>query len=489
MKILHTADWHLGKRLNNYSRHEEQQIVLNEICEIANRENVDVVIIAGDLFDTFNPPNESTSLFYKTCKRLSNNGLRPIIAIAGNHDSPERIEAPNPLARECGIIFAGYPKSVIEPYELPNGFAVTCSTEGFIELQVLGYDYPLRILLAPYANEYRLAEYLGVENTDETLRQLLAEKWAHVFDSPLSLETIPLTPEGGTTTGSSLTLNEGISPLPPEGGNSLDSIPPLRVSELPDSVPPLGVRELSPPLTVSELPDSVPPLGVRGLGLSVNIAIAHLFVMVKGGEVPEEPEEERPINIGGASAIYTENFPKQLQYIALGHLHRQQEISKKPCPVIYSGSPLGYSFNEKNQDKYVMLIDAEPSQKVDYQRIKLETPKKLYQKTFDDMDTALAWFAEYPDALIQLTFISDKTLSPILTKQLNEAHPGIVPPINFHARNQDALKGKETTINPDTDDIRSLFVEYFKTKNKGQEPNEELIQLFNEIRAVGEREV
>ncbi len=410
MKILHTADWHLGKRLNNYSRHEEQQIVLNEICEIADRENVDVVIIAGDLFDTFNPPNESTSLFYKTCKRLSNNGLRPIIAIAGNHDSPERIEAPNPLARECGVIFAGYPKSIIEPYELPNGFAVTRSTEGFIELKLLGYDYLLRILLAPYANEYRLAEYLGVENTDETLRKLLSEKWNQVFNY--------------------ITKDEDT-----EG---------------------------------------------------VNIAIAHLFVMVKGGEVPEEPEEERPINIGGASAIYTENFPKQLQYIALGHLHRQQEISKKPCPVIYSGSPLGYSFNEKNQDKYVMLIDAEPSQKVDYQRIKLETPKKLYQKTFDDMETALAWLAEHPDALIQLTYISDETLSPILTKQLNEAHPGIVPPINFHARNQDTLNGKETTINPDTDDIRSLFVEYFKTKNKGQEPNKELIQLFNEIRAVSE---
>ncbi len=413
MKILHTADWHLGKRLNNYSRHEEQQIVLNEICEIADRENVDVLIIAGDLFDTFNPPNESTSLFYKTCKRLSNNGLRPIIAIAGNHDSPERIEAPNPLARECGIIFAGYPKSIIEPYELPNGFAVTRSTEGFIELKLLGYDYPLRLLLAPYANEYRLAEYLGVENTDETLRQLLSEKWNQVFNY--------------------ITKDEDT-----EG---------------------------------------------------VNIAIAHLFVMVKGGEVPEEPEEERPINIGGASAIYTENFPKQIQYIALGHLHRQQEISKKPCPVIYSGSPLGYSFNEKNQDKYVMLIDAEPTQKVDYQRIKLETPKKLYQKTFDDMDAALAWLAEHPDALIQLTYISDETLSPILTKQLNEAHPGIVPPINFHARNQDALNGKETTINPDTDDIRSLFVEYFKTKNKGQEPNEELIQLFNEIRAVSENDV
>ena len=105
------------------------------------------------------------------------------------------------------------------------------------------------------------------------------------------------------------------------------------------------------------------------------------------------------------------------------------------------------------------------------------------------MNEALAWFAEHPDALIQLTFISDETLSPILTKQLYEAHTGIVPPINFNSRNQNEENGKDIAINPEVDDIRSLFVEYFKTKNKGQEPNEELIQLFNEIRAVSENDV
>jgi len=71
MRILHTSDWHLGKHLNNFSRHSEQQDVLEEICEIADREEVNVVIIAGDLFDTFNPPTESTELFYKTLKRLA----------------------------------------------------------------------------------------------------------------------------------------------------------------------------------------------------------------------------------------------------------------------------------------------------------------------------------------------------------------------------------------------------------------------------------
>jgi DNA repair protein SbcD/Mre11 len=74
MKILHTSDWHLGKRLDDFSRMEEQQVVLLEICEIAERENVDVVLVAGDLFDTFNPPTEAVDLFYKTLKRLTNNG-------------------------------------------------------------------------------------------------------------------------------------------------------------------------------------------------------------------------------------------------------------------------------------------------------------------------------------------------------------------------------------------------------------------------------
>ena len=104
MKILHTADWHLGKRLDNYSRIEEQIEVMNEICEIADEQNIDLVLVAGDLFDTFNPSVEAVELFYKTLKRLANNGQRPVIAIAGNHDSPDRIDAPDPLARECGII-------------------------------------------------------------------------------------------------------------------------------------------------------------------------------------------------------------------------------------------------------------------------------------------------------------------------------------------------------------------------------------------------
>jgi len=70
MKILHTADWHLGKRLESFSRIDEQREVLDEICVIAEREQVDAVIIAGDLFDNFNPTIEAVELFYKTLKTV-----------------------------------------------------------------------------------------------------------------------------------------------------------------------------------------------------------------------------------------------------------------------------------------------------------------------------------------------------------------------------------------------------------------------------------
>ncbi len=132
MRILHTSDWHLGgKRLEDFPRLEEQQAVMHEICEIAEREKVDVVVVSGDLFDTFNPSTEAIELFYKTLKRLTAGGHRPVIAIAGNHDSPDRIEAPDPLARECGIIFAGYPHSEATPVRTRQRPYVAAKRAGF----------------------------------------------------------------------------------------------------------------------------------------------------------------------------------------------------------------------------------------------------------------------------------------------------------------------------------------------------------------------
>ena len=160
IRILHTADWHLGKKLDHFSRLEEQVEVMNEICEIADQQEVDVVIVAGDLFDTFNPSADAQDLFYKTLKRISKNGQRPVIAIAGNHDSPDRIDAPNPLAKECGIIFIGSPDTIVDKFSIKECFEVTKSEPHFFELKLDKFDFPIRIISTPYANEVRLKTYL-----------------------------------------------------------------------------------------------------------------------------------------------------------------------------------------------------------------------------------------------------------------------------------------------------------------------------------------
>jgi DNA repair protein SbcD/Mre11 len=180
MKILHTADWHLGKRLDRFSRIEEQVLVMQEISAIADEENADMILVAGDLFDNFNPGVEAVELFYKTLKSLSRNGSRPVIAISGNHDSPNLIDAPDPLARECGIILIGHPKAQI-PIFKTEYFEIIRSKEGFIELNIRGLDFLVRILHTPYANEARLKEYFG-ENKEEEINKVLAETWKALAD-------------------------------------------------------------------------------------------------------------------------------------------------------------------------------------------------------------------------------------------------------------------------------------------------------------------
>ena len=114
MRILHTADFHLGKNLEGFSRMDEQEEFLKDFIKIVKENNIDLVIIAGDIYDNSNPPARAEKMFYSTLKKLSENGERLILVIAGNHDNPERLVAAGPLAREHGIIMIGTPKTIIE---------------------------------------------------------------------------------------------------------------------------------------------------------------------------------------------------------------------------------------------------------------------------------------------------------------------------------------------------------------------------------------
>lgn len=169
MKILHTADWHLGKKLEGYDRYEEQEAFLNEIVEISDKENIDMVIIAGDVYDVPNPPTYAERLFYKYLKILSKEGERPVIVLAGNHDNPQRLTASSPLAYEYGIILFGYPfeKKDIGDY---GKFKITKSYEGAIELELKGEKIFLNVL--PYPSEKTLNSIIfeKLENDEMQLK-------------------------------------------------------------------------------------------------------------------------------------------------------------------------------------------------------------------------------------------------------------------------------------------------------------------------------
>lgn len=181
MRILHTGDWHLGKNLEGQSRMDEQELFLNDFINIVEENDIDLVIIAGDVYDSSNPPARAEKMFYNTLKKLSKNGERLTLIIAGNHDNPERLVAAGPLAMEHGIIMVGTPKTVVSCGEYGN-HKVVSSKEGVVEVEINGEKAV--ILTVPYPSEKRLNEVLyGEMDDDEDRLKTYGERIKTLFDN------------------------------------------------------------------------------------------------------------------------------------------------------------------------------------------------------------------------------------------------------------------------------------------------------------------
>jgi exonuclease SbcD len=108
MRILHTADWHIGQLFYEYDRSYEHQQFMNWLVQTLQKEEIDVLIISGDVFDTSNPSATSIRMFYKFLNEATkvNPGLQ-IVITAGNHDSAPRLEVPKPLLESSNIHIVG----------------------------------------------------------------------------------------------------------------------------------------------------------------------------------------------------------------------------------------------------------------------------------------------------------------------------------------------------------------------------------------------
>lgn len=168
MKILHTSDWHIGKRLADRERLPEQDAVLLEIGAICEREGVDLLIVAGDIFDTYVPSAEAEELFYRRIKEMAQG--RTVVLISGNHDDGLRLCAAAPFALEHGVYLFGN-KPTIAPIGKRGGTGVVEAGENYIVVEnAKGERVYLNLL--PYPNEARLKE----EKTDESYAEKTA-RW------------------------------------------------------------------------------------------------------------------------------------------------------------------------------------------------------------------------------------------------------------------------------------------------------------------------
>ncbi len=108
MKILHTSDWHLGHQLHGYNRDYEHQAFLDWLAETLEKQQVDALLVSGDIFDTANPPASAWRMLYRFMARLAQTMPKlDVVMIGGNHDSPSKLDAPHELLKAFDLHMVG----------------------------------------------------------------------------------------------------------------------------------------------------------------------------------------------------------------------------------------------------------------------------------------------------------------------------------------------------------------------------------------------
>ncbi|CAM4325617.1 exonuclease subunit SbcD [Gillisia limnaea] len=264
MKILHTADWHIGKKLHKHDLSQDFELFITWLCEIIESHEVEVLLVSGDVFDLANPSSEARNQYYRALMKLRKLQCK-IILTGGNHDSPAMLDAPRELMRELDMhVIGGLPE------DLENTIIPVTNKNGIPELVIAALPY--------------------------------------LRDADLRSAT-----DGHTYTDRIEALRKGIQ-------NTF-----LKAAEICNN---------------------------RFPGIPA-IALGHLFAAGI-----ETSDSERDIQIGNLAAFDANQFGDYFQYIALGHIHKPQQV-KSQVPTYYSGSPIPLSFSERKDEKRVLLLKTE----------------------------------------------------------------------------------------------------------------------------------
>lgn len=142
MRLLHTADWHIGQNFFGYDRKEEHIIFLDWLREQIRQYQVDVLLVSGDVFDSPNPSAESQKIYYRFLHQVSLvNPHLQIVIVAGNHDSAGRLEAPSPLLEEMNVSIKGIVKRTLEGEIDYNNLLVPLKKDGNTQAWCIAVPY------------------------------------------------------------------------------------------------------------------------------------------------------------------------------------------------------------------------------------------------------------------------------------------------------------------------------------------------------------
>lgn len=284
MRILHTADWHLGKRLEQSERTDEHQAFLNWLIQTLQTEKIDVLIVAGDIFDTGSPSNTAFEQYYDFLRQVKNTCCREVIIIGGNHDSISTLNAPQSLLKYFNVHIIG---------GVPAEF-----TDQIIEIHDPEGQLKLVVCAVPFLRDRDIRLSIAGETMEERETR----------------------------------IKQGISD---HYHRFLEHITDYKSNHIPV------------------------------------IATGHLFA---AGSSTSDSEKE--IHVGNLGQIGGDQFPREFNYVALGHIHRPQVINQMNH-IRYSGSPIPLSFSETDDRKQVIVLEFEKGELLNLTEIEVPCSRRL----------------------------------------------------------------------------------------------------------------
>ena len=379
MRFLHTADWHVGKPLRGRSRMEEYARALEQVAQVAKDQNVDAVLMAGDVFDSPAPPPEAEKLVYDFLARLVPEKIACVL-IAGNHDHPRKLGALATLLEGLKI----HVRPEVRPPD-QGGVVTLTSRDGTEEA---------RIAVLPFVAERKVVDACTVMDAEHT--------WYEAYSKRIEQILAALT---------------------------------------------------------------------KGLPAStVNIVLAH--ILVDGARVGTG---ERELHLGQIYGVNPQQLPAGVQYIGLGHLHRPQEVLA-PAKTRYPGSLIELDFGEQEQDKSVVVFEAQPQKAPSIELVPLTAGRRL--RTVEGTLADLQRLAEERSDDYLRVRVKAEAPTPGLADRVKELLPNALDVTVDHPREagQQPERGKgRGKLAP-----AQLFAAYYEHRNQTPPPKE-LQQLFDQL--------